>query len=127
MANLAESLRIIHKHQGSLGAAVVDINTGTCLAIIGGRTLDMPALSAFYASFLSNKEKIVSDMGQKSVIEEVIVTSSDQYHILYPLKIQILRSRKPESIFFFVVLTKAAATLAQNRATMKEIVATFAL
>ena len=127
MANLADSLRDIHKIKGTLGSAVVDVATGTCLAVIGSRSDDFMAQSEFYASFLHNKEKIVADMGQKSGIEELIITFPDQYHIIHPLEIQILRSRKPERIFFFVILTKSNTTLAQTRAIVSEVVASFAL
>jgi hypothetical protein len=60
-------------------------------------------------------------------IEEIIFTSQLQYHLLYPVKVRILKVRKPENLFFFVALTKSDTNLAQARSKIRQVVAEFAL
>lgn len=127
MANLTNTLKQLMQIPGNLGSALVDINTGLSIAQIGGRSIDITAQAESYAQYMRVKEKVVNDIALDDTIEEVVFTSSLHYHLLYPVKVRILKVKEPENLFFFVALTKSEANLAHSRCKVKQIISEFAL
>ncbi len=127
MADLKNSLKEIMQVPGNEGAALVDVETGMCLAQIGGKRMNLTTTTEKYAHFIRSKEQIIDHLGLEEVIEEVVVTSGTHYHMIYPLKVRILKVRKPENLFFFVALSKNEVTLANARNKIKHVVTQFAL
>ena len=102
MANLTGSLKQILEIPGNVGSALVDVETGLSVAQIGDKNLNLAAKAESYAKYMRVKEKLVNDISLGDTIEEIIFTSQLQYHLLYPVKVRILKVRKPENLFFFV-------------------------
>lgn len=127
MANLTGSLKQILEIPGSIGSALVDVETGLSVAQIGDRTLDLSNKGEGYAKYMRMEEEFVSEISSSETIEEIIFTLRSQYHILYPVKIRILKVRKPENLFFLVALSKTETNLAQVRAKIRQIVSEFAI
>jgi hypothetical protein len=127
MANLTGSLKQILEIPGNVGSALVDVETGLSVAQIGDKNLNLAAKAESYAKYMRVKEKLVNDISLGDTIEEIIFTSQLQYHLLYPVKVRILKVRKPENLFFFVALTKSDTNLAQARSKIRQVVAEFAL
>ncbi len=127
MANVRDSLKAIMQIPGTLGAALVDIETGICLAQIAGRTLDFSNQMDHYANIMHIKQRLIQQLELDDVIEELVFTSRLQYHMIYPLKIKILKVRKPENLFFFVALARSDSLFVHARIKIKAIVSEFAI
>lgn len=126
MPNINGSLKDMMQVQGCLGAAIVDVNTGISVAQIGSRT-HLTTLTEFYANLVRVKEQTISDMNMEDEIEEIILTSESQYHMIYPFRVRFMKVKNPEHLFFFANLGKKEASLAQARSQIKHILHSFTL
>lgn len=124
-SRLTIALKRMRQVPGSVGAALVDVASGTCLAQIGGQNIDIDCQIDYYSTFMRAKMRTMNGLKMDDAIEEVIFTSRLHYHLIYPLQVEILKSRKVESLFFFVALTKCDVTLMQARLAIKEVITTF--
>lgn len=127
MANLTGSLKQILQIPGSIGSALVDIETGLSVAQIGDRTFDLSNKAECYARYLRLEEATVNEISSGETIEEIIFTLQSQYHLLYPVRVRILKVRKPENLFFLVAMSKPETNLAQSRAKIRQVVSEFAI
>ena len=127
MANVRDLLKAIVQIPGTLGAALVDRETGICLAQIAGRSLDFDTQMDHYAKIVRIKERLIQQLELDDVIEELVFTSRLQYHMIYPMKVKILKVRKPENLFFFVALARSDSLFAHARIKIKDVVEEFAI
>ncbi len=110
---------------GCVGAALVDVTFVACLALIGGKSIDIDSQIDYYAKFIRAKQREIDAMGMSDAIEEIVFTSRLHYHLVYPLDLQILKKGKFEKLFFFIALEKSGVTLMQARFAIQEAVTLF--
>lgn len=95
--------------EGALGAAIVDASSGMVLGSIGGSPmLDVELLAAGATDLLRGKLQALAAGGGDDRVEDVMVTTTTQYHILR-------LSGVDQRIFFHVVLDRQRANLALGR------------
>ena len=127
MANLVDSLKAIKTIPGALGAGLVDTETGMCHAQIGAKSLDLITIGERYAAFMRTHERFFNPLGKDDSLKEIVVTTESHYCIIYPVRIQVLKVKDPESAFFLVVLTKSEIPLAQACRKLAAVVSAFEL
>lgn len=127
MANLTKSLQQIRQIPGNLGAALVDVETGATLSQINVKMSDLGCQVDAYAMFIRRQEQMIASIAVEDTVEEVVFSSTSQYHLIYPLRVRILKVRPPENLFFFVALSRRETTLAQARSRIQEIIREFTM
>jgi hypothetical protein len=85
MTNDYEDLvgRIEKDCPGFIGASVVDLDSGMTLAVRSAdASFDLATASAFNSEMVKQKFKIMSALGLDSDLEDMLLTLSDQIHII---------------------------------------------
>lgn len=108
MANVKETLDKAMEIDGSLGACLVDSNSGMMLGSVGGGRLNLEVAAAGNTEVVRAKRKVMKALGLGQAIEDILITLEKQYHIIRPL-------RDHDPLFFYVVLDKDKANLAMAR------------
>ena len=68
---------------GFIAASLVDLESGMTLAVKTARDdFDLTAASAFNSEIVKQKFKTIRALGLKSVLEEILLTLSDQLHMI---------------------------------------------
>jgi predicted regulator of Ras-like GTPase activity (Roadblock/LC7/MglB family) len=68
---------------GFIGAAVVDLDSGMTLAVRSADpTFDLATASAFNSEMVKQKFKIMEALGLESELEDMLLTLSDQFHLI---------------------------------------------
>jgi hypothetical protein len=68
---------------GFIAASMVDLDSGMTLAVKAARTdFDLAAASAFNSEIVKQKFKTIKALGLKSVLEDILLTLSDQLHLI---------------------------------------------
>lgn len=102
---------------GALGAALVDYSSGMALGTLGGsKELDLSVAAAGNTDVVRAKVRTMEMLGLKSEIEDVLITLSDQYHL-----IRLLKSRNNSGLFLYLALDKDKANLAMARHQLRRI------
>ncbi|WP_138959935.1 MULTISPECIES: hypothetical protein [unclassified Streptomyces] len=102
---------------GTLGAALVDYSSGMALGTLGGsKELDLSVAAAGNTDVVRAKVRTMEMLGLKSEIEDVLITLSDQYHL-----IRLLKSRNNSGLFLYLALDKDKANLAMARHQLRRI------
>ncbi|MCI3930941.1 hypothetical protein [Streptomyces sp. AN091965] len=113
-AALKEAMTAI---DGALGAALVDYSSGMALGTLGGsKELDLSVAAAGNTDVVRAKVRTMEMLGLKSEIEDVLITLSDQYHL-----IRLLKSRNNSGLFLYLALDKDKANLAMARHQLRRI------
>ncbi|MEW2529397.1 hypothetical protein [Streptomyces sp. NPDC047071] len=102
---------------GTLGAALVDYSSGMALGTLGGsKELDLSVAAAGNTDVVRAKVRTMEMLGLKGEIEDVLITLSDQYHL-----IRLLKSRNNSGLFLYLALDKDKANLAMARHQLRRI------
>ena len=68
---------------GVIAAAIVDLESGMTLAAKSNRAdFDLAVASAYNSELVKQKMKIMKTLNLKSVLEDMLLTLSDQYHLI---------------------------------------------
>lgn len=114
MANIKESLQEAMNIDGAIGVALVDYTSGMALGMAGGGSLNLELAAAGNTEVVRAKMKIMSRLGIKEQIEDILITLGSQYHLIRPL-------REKNNLFLYLALNKAQANLAMSRMLLSEI------
>jgi hypothetical protein len=116
ITNVDSAMEELMKVRGALGVALADYTSGMCLAAIsgGGTNLDTELAAAGQSEVIRSKMKVMDSLRLKSRIEDILITLSDQYHL-----IRLLSAHK--NLFLYMVLKKEDANLATARHKLTEI------
>lgn len=105
----AELLAEVMRLEGALGAALVDAASGMVLGSVGGSALlDVELLAAGAADLLRGKLQALAAAGGDDRVEDVMITTTTQYHILR-------LTGRDQRVFFHVILDRQQANLALGR------------
>ncbi|MCY0966661.1 hypothetical protein [Parathalassolituus penaei] len=110
MANINETVNAMMQLDGALGAAIVDYNSGMLLGSVGGG-VDLELAAAGNSEVVKAKLKTMRSLGLHSQIEDILITLSDQLHIIRP-------SQANEGLFLYLVLSKAGNLALARRKVM---------
>lgn len=115
MSNIKQTLEEAMKIEGAIGACVVDFKSGLSLgAIGGGQQLNIEVAAAGNSEVVRSKMKVMSQLGLKEKIEDMLISLNSQYHIIRPL------TNHP-NLFMYVALGRANANLALARYKIQEL------
>ena len=107
MANLNQTLEGIMQIDGAIAAAVVDWQSGLTLGTIGsGINIDLAA--AGNTNVVRSKMSVMKDLKLKGGIEDILITLSEQYHL-----IRMLESNP--NLFIYVALSRSNSNLGLAR------------
>ncbi len=102
--------------EGAAGAAIVDISSGMALATGGHPGFDLNVAAAGNSNVVRAKLSTMNDIGVAGRIEDIMITLSDQYHL-----ISVLHSSETEGLFIYLVLDRKRANLALARHKVNQI------
>jgi hypothetical protein len=75
--------RIQSEVPGFIAASLVDLDSGMTLAVKSARPdFDLAAASAFNSEIVKQKQKTIRALGLNSVLEDILLTLSDQLHLM---------------------------------------------
>jgi hypothetical protein len=113
MATINETLAEIMKMNGAMAAAIVDWKSGMTLGTAGsGVNVDLAA--AGNTNVVRAKLSVMRDLKLKGFIEDMLITLTDQYHL-----IRMLDSN--HDLFVYVVLSRDQANLGLARHKLAEL------
>lgn len=113
VANITDSLAELMKIDGAMGCFVADYTSGMMLAKNGGG-IDLELAAAGNTEVIRAKMKVMSMLGIKDSIEDMLITLGTQFHIIRP------SSTKP-GLFLYIVLDKSKSNLAMARFKLTEV------
>ena len=113
MANIKETLDAIMEMDGAIAAAIVDWQSGMTLGTIGtGMNIDVAA--AGNTNVVRAKFGVMKDLKIKGGIEDILITLTDQYHIIRMMA-------TAENLFIYVALNRSHANLGLARHKLAQI------
>lgn len=117
MANTDLALKEALSIEGATGVALVDYTSGMALGAMGGsKSFDLNVAAAGNTDVVRAKMRTMEHLNLKGDIEDILITLSDQYHLIRPLK-----SRSGSGLFLYLVLDAKRANLAMARHQLKKI------
>lgn len=100
---------------GFIGASVVDMDSGMTLATISRRPdFDLSTASAYNSEMVKLKLKTISSLNLKSQLEDVLLTLSDQIHLIKMVG---------KGTFLYLAAERASTNLAIVRSTVARVAA----
>ena len=106
MADIRSSLNDILKIDGSLGAALVDFESGMCLGIAGNPGFDLELAAAANTEGVRAKKNARDRLGLRDKIEDILISLTGQYHLIRMVG---------TTMFFYVALDRTKSNLALAR------------
>ncbi|MEV0184423.1 hypothetical protein AB0I54_34815 [Streptomyces sp. NPDC050625] len=118
MANAETSLKeALTSIEGATGVALVDYTSGMALGTMGGsKSFDLNVAAAGNTDVIRAKMRTMEHLGLKGDIEDVLITLTNQYHL-----IRLLKGRGGNGLFLYLVLDQSRANLAMARHQLKRI------
>ncbi|MCA9615589.1 MAG: response regulator [Sandaracinus sp.] len=114
MANINDSLNAIMDIEGGVAAALVDWESGLTLGTIGGGSFDIELAASGNCSVVKAKMGVMRQLGLKGVIDDILITLEDQYHLIRPLG-------KSPSLFLYVSIDRKKGNLGLARHKLKAV------
>ncbi len=109
--NIQQSLQDTMELQGAMGAALVDWENGMCLGTVGGG-INIEVAAAGNTEVVRAKMRVMKSLGIKGNIEDMLITLTDQYHLIRPTG---------ASLFLYLVLDRKNGNLALARLKLAEV------
>ncbi|MFG3659594.1 hypothetical protein [Streptomyces sp. NPDC047706] len=118
MANTEITLKeALTSIEGATGVALVDYTTGMALGTLGGsKTFDLNVAAAGNTDVVRAKMRTMEHLGLKGQIEDILITLTDQYHL-----IRLLSGRSGNGLFLYLALDAKRANLAMARHQLRRI------
>lgn len=113
MTNIKQSMDALLTIDGAMCAMVVDSSSGMMLGQ-AGTGVDLEVAAAGNTEVMRAKLKTMRNLGLNDVIEDILITLGQQYHIIRPMAQQ-------EGLFIYLVLDKAKSNLAMARRKTQEV------
>jgi hypothetical protein len=111
---LKEALTTI---EGATGVALVDYTSGMALGTLGGsKDFDLNVAAAGNTDVVRAKMRTMEHLGIQSEIEDILITLTDQYHL-----IRLLKGRGGNGLFLYLALDATRSNLAMARHQLKRI------
>lgn len=107
MANLENTLESFMQLDGAIAAALVDWESGMTLGTIGNG-MDINLAAAGNTNVVRSKLAIMKDLKLKGGIEDILITLTDQYHLIRLME-------KHPNLFIYVALSRHNANLGMAR------------
>ena len=107
MADISSSLNELMNIDGAMGCCIVDYTSGMMLGSQGGG-VDLELAGAGNSRVVKAKMETMKTLGITGEIEDILITLSDQFHIIRP-------SVSHDGLFLYLVLDKAKSNLALAR------------
>lgn len=109
MATAKEALAKLMEIDGSIGACIVDSNSGMMLASAGGgAAFDLELAAAGNTEVVRSKRKTMKALALGDAIDDILITLSRQYHLIRPLA-------SNDAHFLYLALDRGKANLALAR------------
>lgn len=107
--------KIAGEINGFIGASVVDMDSGMTLATISRRPeFDLSIASAYNSEMVKLKLKTISSLNLKSQLEDMLLTLSDQIHLIKMVG---------RGTFLYLAAERSATNLAIVRSTVGRLAA----
>lgn len=106
MTDIKTSIQNALKIDGCLGAALVDYESGMCLATAGNPGFDLELAAAGNTEVVRAKKKIRDKLGLRDKLEDILITLSGQYHLIRMVG---------TTMFIYVALDRQKSNLALAR------------
>ncbi|MFI2376948.1 hypothetical protein ACH5AO_18005 [Streptomyces sp. NPDC018964] len=118
MANTETSLKeCLSSIDGATAAALVDYTSGMALGTLGGsKDFNLEVAAAGNTDVVRSKLRTMEHLGLNEEIEDILITLSNQYHL-----IRLLKGRGGNGLFLYLVLDAGRANLAMARHQLRRI------
>jgi predicted regulator of Ras-like GTPase activity (Roadblock/LC7/MglB family) len=113
MENTQQTLEMANEITGMLGAALVDFESGMTLGVVG-TGIDLEIACAGNMEVMRAKTRVMTQLGIKGGIEDILITLESQYHLLRPVG---------PMLFLYLALQRKNANLAMARRQLGNIAA----
>ncbi|MER2082744.1 roadblock/LC7 domain-containing protein [Rhodococcus erythropolis] len=115
MSNIDKILGELMRIDGASGAAVVDADSGMVLGMSGNPSFSLEYAGAGNSEVVRAKLRTMSNLGITDTLEDILITLSNQYHL-----IRVLETPGLSTLFVYLVLDRARANLALARHKLGE-------
>ncbi len=112
MIDIKSSAQAALKIDGSLGAALVDYESGMCLSFAGNPGFDLELAAAGNADVVRAKKKIRDKLGLRDKIDDILISLTTQYHLIRMVG---------TSTFIYLVLDRQKSNLAMARKELEQL------
>ena len=97
---------------GFIAASLVDLDSGMTLAVTSAReNFDLTAASAYNSELVKQKLKIMSTLGLSGSIEDMLITLSEQIHLIKMVT---------QSTFLYMAVDRQQSNIAIVRTAVKK-------
>lgn len=102
MSNITETLNELSGVDGFVACALVDSQSGMALGTAGNPSdLNLEVAAAGNSEVIKAKAKVMTNLGLKDEIEDILITLGKQYHL-----IRLMKSHK--NLFVYLVTSKTS-------------------
>jgi hypothetical protein len=118
MTVLSEAVHAVVELQGAVAGALVDLESGNCLARAGSEEMfSLSLIGAVNAQMLRAEKRLVQEQFPQEDIEDLMITLGKHYHLIRLVQ----DSDTFPCLFLYVVMARDATNLVMARRKMAEI------